>query len=72
MPTLVLHGARDGDNLPETSADKSALFTAEYERISLPDAGHFPPRETPDQVADLIFSHQGGGRGLPKALSGLQ
>ncbi|HEU5027381.1 MAG TPA: alpha/beta hydrolase [Spirillospora sp.] len=61
VPTLVLHGARDGDNLSETSADKSALFTAEYERIVLPDVGHFPPRETPDQVADLIFSHQGGG-----------
>ncbi|MER6809564.1 alpha/beta hydrolase [Spirillospora sp. NPDC000708] len=61
VPTLVLHSARDGYNLPETSANKSALFTAEYERIALPDAGHFPPRETPDQVADLIFSHQGGG-----------
>ncbi|MEU6749368.1 alpha/beta hydrolase [Spirillospora sp. NPDC046719] len=60
VPTLVLHGARDGDNLPETSAGKSALFTAEYERIVLPDVGHFPPRETPDQVADLIFSHRCG------------
>ncbi|MEU9016698.1 alpha/beta hydrolase [Actinomadura sp. NPDC048394] len=61
VPTLVLHGARDGDNLPETSDDKSALFNAEYERIVLPDVGHFPPRETPDQVADLISRHPGDG-----------
>ncbi|MCP2335381.1 alpha/beta fold hydrolase [Actinomadura rupiterrae] len=57
VPTLVIHGADDGDNLPETSKGKDAMFTAGYERIVLDDVGHFPPREVPEKVADLTLRH---------------
>ncbi|MBW8727727.1 MAG: alpha/beta hydrolase [Inquilinus limosus] len=50
VPTIVLHGARDGDNLPETSAGKDGFFRGGYERRVLEDVGHFVPREAPDEV----------------------
>ncbi|KGM32880.1 alpha/beta fold hydrolase [Inquilinus limosus] len=50
IPTIVLHGARDGDNLPETSAGKDSFFRGGYERTVLEDVGHFVPREAPDAV----------------------
>jgi hypothetical protein len=54
VPTLVLHGAEDGDNLPETTEGKDDLFAAEYERRVLEGVGHFPPREAPGAVADAV------------------
>jgi len=50
VPTIVLHGARDGDNLPETSARKDEYFAGGYERRVLDGIGHFVPREAPDAV----------------------
>ncbi|WP_433454584.1 alpha/beta fold hydrolase [Streptomyces sp. CA-142005] len=47
VPSLVLHGERDGDNLAETTEGKDDLFAEHYQRILLPDVGHFPPREAP-------------------------
>ena len=55
-PALVIHGAEDADNLPETTQGQDGLFTAGYERLLLPGVGHFPPREAPDQVAAAILS----------------
>jgi pimeloyl-ACP methyl ester carboxylesterase len=55
VPTLVLHGADDADNLPETTEGKDDLFAASYERVLLESVGHFPPREAPAAVADAVL-----------------
>ena len=55
VPTLMLHGQEDYCNVPETSAGKEASFTGHYERVLLPDVGHFPPREDPTRVAQEIL-----------------
>jgi pimeloyl-ACP methyl ester carboxylesterase len=55
-PTLVIHGAEDADNLPETTEGKDELFAASYERLLLDAVGHFPPREAPQRVAEAILS----------------
>ena len=55
LPTLVMHGAADGVNHPDTSAGKEHLFRGAYERTLLEGVGHFPPREAAAQVtAELI------------------
>ncbi|HVV10703.1 hypothetical protein [Amycolatopsis sp.] len=40
-PTLVIHGAEDADNLPETSAGRSGLFPDGYRRVVLDGVGTF-------------------------------
>ncbi|MCA0046370.1 alpha/beta hydrolase [Mesorhizobium sp. B283B1A] len=55
VPTLMLQGADDGDNLPITSEGKEKYFTAGYERRLLPDVGHFVPREAPQAFARAIL-----------------
>jgi len=55
VPTLVLHGAADGVNPPETSEGKEHYFQSRYERQVLPGIGHFPQREAAQRVsAELI------------------
>jgi pimeloyl-ACP methyl ester carboxylesterase len=56
VPTLMLHGELDGASLPASSEGKESFFTGPYERQVLPGVGHFPPRERPGQVSDLILS----------------
>lgn len=55
IPTLVLHGARDGCNLVDTSAGKDEYFEAQYERVILDAIGHFIPQEAPTQTLDAIL-----------------
>ena len=55
-PTLVLHGADDPVNGPETSDNKERFFAGRYERKLLPHVGHFPQRENPQRVADEIVA----------------
>jgi pimeloyl-ACP methyl ester carboxylesterase len=55
VPTLVLHGAADGVNPPETSLGREKYFRGHYERLELHGIGHFPQREAPQQVsAELL------------------
>ncbi|MBR0667953.1 alpha/beta hydrolase [Roseomonas hellenica] len=54
VPTLMLHGAKDRDNFPATSAGKERFFTRDYERRVIEGVGHFLPREAPDVVVDAI------------------
>jgi pimeloyl-ACP methyl ester carboxylesterase len=54
-PTLLLHGAADPVNSPATSENKERFFCGRYERRLLPQVGHFPQREAPDQVAGAII-----------------
>jgi pimeloyl-ACP methyl ester carboxylesterase len=54
VPTLLIHGAEDRCVAPATSEGKEANFNGEYERRVLPGVGHFPTREAPAAVAELI------------------
>jgi pimeloyl-ACP methyl ester carboxylesterase len=54
VPTVMLQGAEDADNFPETSEGKERFFASSYERRVLPDVGHFIPREAPDEVLTAI------------------
>jgi pimeloyl-ACP methyl ester carboxylesterase len=55
VPTLYLHGERDGC-LPPPPAEKLARHLAEGSRVeTLPDVGHFPQLEAPDQVGKLVL-----------------
>ncbi len=51
VPTLVLHGEAETVNLPGTSEDKEQFFHGLYQRMLLPDVGHFPQREAAETVA---------------------
>ncbi|MEI2416076.1 alpha/beta hydrolase [Orrella sp. JC864] len=54
VPTLVLHGAADACNHPDTSAGREHFFSGRYERQLLEGVGHFPHREAPAAVAQAI------------------
>ena len=55
--TLMIHGAEDRCDEPSGSADQERYFTGAYRRVLLEGVGHFPHREAPDAVADLIDRH---------------
>lgn len=55
VPVLVLHGAADRCNHPDTSAGKERFFQGRYERQLLEGVGHFPQREAPHPVAAAIL-----------------
>lgn len=55
VPTLVLHGAQDSCNHPDTSAGRQDLFAGRYARQVLDGVGHFPPREAPQAVAEAVL-----------------
>lgn len=56
LPTLVMHGAADTCNHPDSSAGKETFFSGPYQRQLLEGIGHFPHREAPEQVAEAILS----------------
>jgi len=53
-PTLVIHGGADWCNDPSTSTNRESFFSGRYDRVVLDGVGHFPSREVPDKVADLL------------------
>jgi pimeloyl-ACP methyl ester carboxylesterase len=60
VPTLVVHGAADTCNTPESSAGKEKWFIGPYRREVLAGIGHFPPREAPAEVARLLLDFMAG------------
>jgi pimeloyl-ACP methyl ester carboxylesterase len=54
VPTLLLHGTADRCVLPQSSDRMEQYFTAGYRRELLEGIGHFPTREAPGAVADLL------------------
>jgi pimeloyl-ACP methyl ester carboxylesterase len=54
-PTVVLHGAADEVDVPETSEHHAPCFTGFYRREVVPVAGHFFPREAPQKVVDAVL-----------------
>ncbi len=55
VPSLLLHGAADGVNHPDTSLGKEVFFRGPYERRLLAGVGHFPQREAPAEVLDALL-----------------
>ena len=62
VPTLVLHGAQDTCNHPDSSANKERFFTGIYRRQLLAGLGHFPQREAPQAVTQAVFRFLGEGK----------
>jgi len=56
-PTVMIQGGADCCDQPESSAGREGAFAGPYQRILLDGVGHFPPREVPDQVAEIIDAH---------------
>ncbi|BDY31562.1 alpha/beta fold hydrolase [Mycolicibacterium mageritense] len=54
VPTLVLHGLDDMDNLCRTTENQARYFEAGYRRELLAGVGHFVPREAPGTTAAAI------------------
>jgi len=55
VPTLYIHGARDGGIGVETTEGMQAWFPQGLEMHLVADAGHFVHREKPDRVNGLIL-----------------
>jgi pimeloyl-ACP methyl ester carboxylesterase len=55
-PMLVIHGAADAVNPPQTSAGKEAWFTGTYRRVLFDGIGHFPQREAPEQFIEAVLA----------------
>ena len=56
MPTLVLHGARDGCVGPGLGEGQDRFVSGGYRREVLEDVGHFLHLERPAAVVDRISS----------------
>ena len=54
VPTLHVHGTRDGCIGPDLAEGQARFFAAEH-RTELVEAGHFAPLEVPDRIAELAL-----------------
>ena len=54
VPTLMIQGLADGTVLPKSTEEKDRWFSRGYRRMELPGVGHFPMRESPQEVAAAI------------------
>jgi pimeloyl-ACP methyl ester carboxylesterase len=54
VPLLFGCGLADAVNLPASSEGQELWFPRGYQRIEFPNVGHFPQREVPNDVAQLI------------------
>ncbi|MGI4744546.1 MAG: alpha/beta fold hydrolase, partial [Janthinobacterium lividum] len=55
VPTLMLQGGADTCADPASSESKEKLFSSRYDRHVLDGIGHFPQRQRPDLVLDLLL-----------------
>jgi pimeloyl-ACP methyl ester carboxylesterase len=56
-PTLMIQGIDDRCDPPSESEGQERYFVGGYRRVLLEGVGHFPHREAPDIVADVIVNH---------------
>ncbi len=54
VPTVVLHGDADGVTAASGFIPRDRLFTGRFERLLIPRAGHFLPRESPGEVVAAV------------------
>jgi pimeloyl-ACP methyl ester carboxylesterase len=59
VPTLYLHGDRDGAMLPEVGAQVAADLSPGSRAVMVAGAGHFPQLECPDVVAEEMLGFIG-------------
>ena len=64
VPTLLIQGGDDRCVLPQSSEGKERYFTGGYQRHVLDGIGHFPTREAPDAVTDLVLNFLGAGNSV--------
>ena len=55
----MIQGGSDAVTLPDTTEGKDKYFTGGYARHVLPGVGHFPSREAPDAVNQLVADFLG-------------
>lgn len=55
VPTLYLHGERDGCIGPEMAEGQEEYFSALFETLTLADAGHFLHLERPAEVNEAVL-----------------
>jgi pimeloyl-ACP methyl ester carboxylesterase len=56
LPTLFIKGDEDGVTTQESFAEVPTKFSGPFEIVGLPGVGHFPTREAPAAVAELLIS----------------
>jgi len=56
-PTLVISGADDRCDPPESFDDKDHCFENGYELLTLEGVGHFVPREAPEIVVEAVMQY---------------
>jgi pimeloyl-ACP methyl ester carboxylesterase len=57
VPTLMIQGGSDYCDEPASSEGLDEWFEGGYRRVVIDGVGHFPHREAPDQVAELVHHH---------------
>ena len=62
LPTLFIKGDADGVTLQESFASVPSKFDGPFELVGLPGVGHFPTREAPARVAELLVDFLNGER----------
>ena len=56
LPTLFIKGDVDGVTAQDSFDKVPAKFDGPFEMVGLPGVGHFPQREAPTAVADLLVA----------------
>jgi len=59
VPALIIAGGADGAVNASRFAKARSAFTARYDYVEIPGAGHFPQLEAGDKVADAIIAFLG-------------
>ena len=60
LPTLFIKGDADGVTTQDSFAKVPAKFSGPFQMVGLPRVGHFPQREAPGAVADLLIPFLAG------------
>lgn len=56
VPSVVLHGGVDGVDPPANSEGCARWFTGPFQRVVVPGAGHFLPREAPQPWVEVMLA----------------
>ena len=57
VPTLMIQGGADSCDEPASPQGQERWFDGPYRRVVIEGVGHFPHREAPRAVADLVGEH---------------